>query len=170
MILSIKNFDQLDERSMLDIYAEGIEENAADLYPDEDAAAAIKKEEAGFIAFFNDFLAKPENEYFVLEEEGNWVSALRLTLVKEGLYYLEALETRPDRRKMGCAKRLLLGVIGELKKRGPFELYDCVSKRNEPSLRTHSSCGFEIASETGYCYLNDTENERTYSMRYAYRG
>ena len=58
----------------------------------------------------------------------------------------------------------------ELKKRGPFRLCSCVSKKNEASLRTHLACGFRIVSEEGFDYLSGEANGRDYGMEYAYTG
>lgn len=171
MMINVKNYDGLDERKLMDIYAEGNIENADDLYPDtEDRESAVRKVEEGFLDFLkNKFFAAVGSEYFILEENGEWVSALRTSLIKGGLYYMEALETRPDMRRCGYAKKLLFEVLDELKKRGSFELYCCVSKRNEPSIKTHLAAGFSIVSENGYSYLQNETNEYAYGMGFVYR-
>lgn len=66
------------------------------------------------------------------------------------MFYVEALETQPENRKKGYASVLILGVIEELKKKGSFQIRDCVSRKNTASLRTHVKCGFKIVSEEGY--------------------
>lgn len=153
----------------MDLYSEGNIENAEDLFPDEDRGQAVRKVEENFLDFLkNKFFASEGSEYFVLEENGEWVSALRTSRIRDDLYYMEALETRPDMRHRGFAKKLLLDVLGELKKRGKFELYCCVSKKNEPSIRTHLAAGFSIVSENGYSYLQNSTNERTYGLGYVY--
>ena len=83
-----------------------------------------------------------------------WVSALRTCKIPEGPYYLEALETRPDRRRQGYGVRLLSEVLDAMKAEGPFRLCDCVGKKNTASLRAHEKCGFRIVSEKGYDYLH----------------
>lgn len=58
--------------------------------------------EAGFLDFLkNDFFEQDGAAYWILEENGVWVSALRLSRIQTDLYYLEALETRPDQRGQG---------------------------------------------------------------------
>ena len=118
----------------------------------------------------DEFFAGPGPAYCVWEEAGEWVSALRMNEVEPGLYYLEALETRPGYRRRGCAARLLEAVIDRLKAKGPFRVCDCVSKRNEPSIRTHLACGFRIASETGHDYLQNTDDPGDYGFEYRYDG
>lgn len=171
MIITIKSYSELDERRLMDLYSEGNIENAEELYPDDDRAQAVRKVEESFLDFLkNKFFASEGSEYFVLVENGEWVSALRTSRIRNRLYYMEALETRPDMRQRGYAKKLLLEVLGELKKRGRFELYCCVSKKNEPSIRTHLAAGFAIVSENGYSYLQNSTNERTYGLGYVYGG
>ncbi len=160
----------LDERRLMDLYAESNGENADVFFPEEkDRTAALRRAEDGFLDFLkNEFLSIPGNTVWVLEENGVWVSSLRTSLVRDGVYYLEALETRPDSRRKGCAARLLNGVISALKETGGFVLCDCVGKRNEASLLTHEKCGFRKVSEEGYDYLLGETNERTYGMEYRY--
>ena len=95
-------------------------------------------------------------------------SALRTSRVERGLYYLEALETRPDSRGRGFASRLLTGVQESLKREGPFRLCDCVGKGNSASLKTHASCGFRIVSEAGYDYLRKETDPLDYGLEYRY--
>lgn len=170
MLHKITSSGELDGRKLMDIYAESNAENAEDFFPEEtDRAEALRKTEAGFLDFLkNEFLACPGNACWVLEENGIWCSTLRTSRIRPGLYYLEALETRPDCRKNGCASRLLSGVLESLKAEGPFRLCACVNKKNTASLKTHEKCGFSIVSEKGYDYLNEEEDERDYGLEYCY--
>lgn len=170
MLYKITRGEDLDKRKLMDIYAESNAENAEDFFPEEtDRKEALRKAEAGFLDFLkNDFLAGPGNACWVLEENGIWCSALRTSQIRPGLYYLEALETRPDRRKNGCASRLLSGVLDSLKEDGSFRLCACVSKKNTASLKTHEKCGFRIVSDKGYDYLNEEADEWDYGLEYDY--
>lgn len=170
MLRKIESFSELDSRKLMNVYAEGNEENAEYFYPNEpDRAAAVKRVETNFLGFLKkEFYSRPGSVYWVLEEDGEWVSALRASRIREGLYYLEALETRPDRRREGFAARLLTAVTQELKIGGPFRLYDCVSRRNAASLKTHERCGFRIASDPGHDYLRDRPDEGAYGLMYGY--
>ena len=170
MLLELQNYNSIDERKLMDIYSESNYENTDYFYPDEaDKLVAVKKVEAGFMHFLeNDFYSHPEACYWVLEEDGIWMSALRTCKIREGLYYLEALETRPDQRKKGYGSFLLSQVIEKLKKYGPFRLCDCVSKKNTASLKTHEKCGFRIISDTGYDYLHNENDEYDYGLAYYY--
>nr|MBQ6241884.1 GNAT family N-acetyltransferase [Lachnospiraceae bacterium] len=166
MLIRAEKKTDLDLRAFLAIYEEGTRENAAEFYPDEPAEEGVRKEEESFSAFLDEFFAKPGNTYWILEENSVQVSALRLSRLGPGFYYLEALETRPDCRRKGCAARLIRAVTAELEKQGPVRICDCVSKRNTASLHTHESCGFRIVSEAGVDYLSGTANDRAYGMEY----
>ena len=77
--------------------------------------------------------------YAVWEENGTYITALRLEPYRDGLL-LTALETAPEYRRRGYAQKLIEAVLEEL----PGEkLYSHVSKTNAASLRTHISCGFQ---------------------------
>lgn len=166
------SYSDLDGGKLMQVYAESNLENTDHFFPEiEDKALAVRKVEEGFLQFLREeFFAGPGPAYYVLEEAGAWVSALRLNEVQPGLYYLEALETRPDRRRQGCAARLLRQVVDHLKTKGPFRLCDCVSKHNDPSIRTHLACGFQIVSEAGHDYLQGEDDEGDYGFEYRFDG
>ena len=170
MLLRISRFDDLDERKLMDIYSESNFENTDYFFPDmRDKKEAVRNVEEGFLGFLKDeFFSQSGSEYWVLESDGVWVSALRLSRIEKGLYYLEALETRPDCRRQGHAARLLDGVIDELKKAGLFRICDCISKRNTASIRTHEKCGFSIVSEAGYDYLLNESDDHDYGLEYRF--
>ena len=170
MLLRISRFNDLDERKLMDIYSESNFENTDYFFPDmRDKKEAVRKVEEGFLGFLKgEFFSQSGSEYWVLESDGVWVSALRLSRIEKGLYYLEALETRPDCRRQGHAARLLDGVIDELKKAGPFRICDCISKRNTASIRTHEKCGFSIVSEAGYDYLLNESDDHDYGLEYRF--
>ena len=168
MLIRITEYGGIDERKLMDVYAESNYENTDYFFPDmEDKEAAAKQVEAGFLEFLkNDFFNQAGAAYWVLEKEGLWVSALRTSLIEPGLYYMEALETRPDCRKKGHAAELLREVTGHLKEEGSFRLCCRVSKRNIPSLKTHLKCGFRIVSEEGLDYLSGERDDRDYGLEY----
>ena len=166
----ITSYADLDGPRLMEVYAESNLENTDCFFPDiEDKALAVKKVEEGFLTFLRDeFFMGPGPAYCVLEAAGEWVSALRLNEVEPGLYYLEALETRPGYRRQGYAARLLREVTEHLKAKGFFRICDCVDKQNEPSVRTHLACGFTIVSEAGHDYLRNTDDPYDYSFEYRY--
>ena len=172
MLIIITEYKDLDAQKLMAIYSESNYENTDYFYPDEtDKDVAVRKVERGFLDFLkNDFFGQAGASYWILEEEGVWVSALRLSRIQTDLYYLEALETRPDQRRKGYASLLLSGVVGSLKKAGPFRICDCVSKKNAASLKIHEKCGFRIVAEEGYDYLNQETDDHDYGLEYRYLG
>ena len=169
MLHRIDRFAELDGRKLMDLYAEGNRENAEYFYPDMDPDAGTQRVEREFLAFLRDeFLPQPENTYWVLEENGAYRSALRLTELSGRLFYLEALETHPDCRRQGYAVRLLREVTDALRAQGPFRICDCVSKRNIPSIEAHKKAGFQIVSEEGYDYLQGKADANDYVFAYTY--
>ena len=170
MLLRFTNFTDLDQRKLMDLYAESNFENTDYFFPDlADKAEAVRKVEAGFLDFLEQkFFQNPGSTYWVLEEDGVWISALRTSPIQSRLFYIEALETGPKYRNKGYGARLLRAVVDALKEEGPFRLCDCVSKKNAASLRTHEKCGFQIVSEAGYDYLSGETDDRDYSLAYCY--
>ncbi len=166
MLITISSPGELDGERLMDIYRESNGENAEVQYPDMDRSEAVEKIKRGFVEFIKRDFLNGANRYFVWERDGVWVSALRLYLVREGVYYIEALETRPDLRRMGYGTRVLSETLKTLEKTGKFEVHDCVSKKNEASLATHRKCGFVIDSDAGVDYLNGERDERDYGMGY----
>ena len=157
MLLEFKSMtDEEISRLIHDVYPEGCIENAKWRYPDrEDLSQAIEEEAEYFAKFLKEkFFPKENNTYYVLDVEGEWVSALRLTEL-DGFYYLEALETPPKQRKMGYGARVLKETIEFLAKRGPVVIRDSVKKDNLASLATHRKCGFVIEHENAIYYLDN---------------
>lgn len=172
MILRITNYTDLEERKLMDIYAESNFENTDYFYPDEtDKEVAVSKVESGFLDFLRDeFFKQTKATYWVFAENGEWISALRTCEIQAGLFYLEALETKPDYRKNGYGSFLLSGVLEAMKADGSFRLCDCVSKKNTASLKTHEKCGFQIVSEEGYDYLHEEADDYDFGLEYRYLG
>lgn len=170
MLYKITSSDQINKRKLMDLYYEGNLENTDYFYPEiSDKKQALEKVEKDFLHFIDTvFFSSTGNSYWVLEEQGVWISALRINKVDNTLYYLEALETHPNFRRQGYASSLLNRVIEELKKQGPFKLCDCVSKKNTASVETHRKCGFTIVSDAGINYLSGEADESEYGMQYSY--
>lgn len=170
MLLRITRYADVDKRKLMEVYCQSNYENAACLYPDEgDQAEAVKKVEAAFLGFLQkDFFPRDGSTYWILEDNGIRVSGLRTCRIQPSLYYLEALETRPDLRERGYASKLLTNVLQALEKEGASQLWDCVRKTNAASLRTHKKCGFQIVSEAGYDYLRQESDRRNYGLAFRF--
>lgn len=172
MLLRITNYCDLNERKLMDVYSESNFENTDYFYPDEiDKEVAVSKVESGFLDFLKDeFFKQAKATYWVFEKDGIWISALRTCEIQTGLYYLEALETRPDHREKGYGAFLLSSVLKVMKAEGAFRLCDCVGKKNTASLKTHEKCDFRIVSEKGYDYLHKEADDHDFGLEYRYLG
>ncbi len=172
MLIRITEYQKVDNRKLMDVYSESNYENTDYFYPDEkDKNVAVQRVEEGFLDYLkNDFFNETDATYWILEIDDAWVSALRTCRIQEGLYYLEALETRPDQRRKGYGVKLLSSVADSLKEDGPFRLCSCVSKKNIASLMTHKKSGFQIVSEEGYDYLNKEADDHDFGLEYRYHG
>ena len=156
----LRFYDKLSDLcfgELMCVYEEGNCEKANDQYAHMDKNAALLQAEQDFYAYLEEiFFRTPNARYAVWEEGGRYISALRLEPFEDGLL-LEALETRPEYRNKGYAKKLILSVLPYI----CVPLYSHVNKHYEPSLRTHVSCGFVLVSENAklidgtrvdYCY------------------
>lgn len=168
--MKLLEFETMTEAERLrlvrEVYHEAVWENVHEepLEPEEETEA-LRREEQGFIDFFQTFLAQEKNRYYVLEAAGRWVSALRLTRVRD-FYYMEALETAPEEKRKGYAAHLINEVIRLLEKRGAVTIRSNVHKTNIPSLAVHEKCGFVIEEENGTNHLTGKVSQRLYGMCY----
>lgn len=134
MLLIAKRLEELNFSALMDIYIEGNLEKAEE-YGD---GGLLRAEREFYDYLREDFFRQQGAFYAVWTEQRSYVSALRLEPYKDG-WLLEALETAPDDRKKGYAKRLMGEVLEYM---GQAVVYSHVSRRNEASLRTHYACGF----------------------------
>lgn len=140
MLHGFDRFEDMDFNALMKLYREGNLENGAYFYPAESKERQLTLAEQDCLKYLKqDFFAKPGVRYWVWEEGGAYISALRLEPMEQGLL-LEALETEPSHRCRGYARALLAAVLRELPK--DSTVYSVVSDDNEASLRAHKSCGF----------------------------
>lgn len=167
-LIRVTKPEDIDKRKLMDVYAESNRENTSFFCPDErDEDKAISIVEEGYMEFIgNEFYKNNGATYWILSVRDEWKSALRTVKVKDGLYYLEALETKPEEIGKGYGSVLLSIVIEDLKKEGPFILSDNVGKHNYPSLRVHEKCGFSVVSDIGFDYIYNEEDKRQYRLEY----
>lgn len=169
MLIKITSPSEVDDKKLMSIYAEGNLENTDYFYPQiADKSEAIAKVEQDFCNYIKTEFLNGSNAYYVWENDGIWVSALRLYCISDGFYYLEALETAREFRKQGYATLLLNAVAELLKANGRFKICDCVSKKNVASLNTHKKCGFKIVDENGYDYLLQERDDHCYGLEYSF--
>lgn len=92
-----------------------------------------------------EFFTRPEEAYYIWEREGEYCSALRLEGYENGLL-LTALETRPDRRRRGCAGALIRAALGSLPE--GTRVLSHVERSNRTSLAVHAACGFAVERDS----------------------
>jgi len=144
MLLIFDKLMDLSFSGLMAVYEEGNRENGEEFWPDMEEGQRILRAEQEFYQYLREIFFPTENaRYYVWEEQGNYVSALRLEPYRDGML-LEALETHPDHRRKGYAAMLIQGVQEQL----PHgKIYSHVSKRNHASLKTHAKCGFRRIAE-----------------------
>lgn len=173
MMLVFDSMNSGGYAKLMELYNEGNRENVAYFKSEaktaEEIEAAVQEIETGFITYLKDeFFLLEDARYYVLEEEGQWVSALRINR-EQDYYYLEALETHPDHRRRGHAAKLMELVLEQLKQQGSFILRDAVKKTNIPSLKTHEKCGFTVEREEAV-YPSGQVQPNNYGMIYRWDG
>lgn len=162
MLLTCSRFDQLNLDELMQVYIEDNIENGAAHYPNESEKMQLQLAELDFEEYLRrDFFVAVNARYYVWEEKGKYISALRLEPYKDGLL-LCALETRPDCRCMGYAKQLIYQVLSLTE----LPVYSHISKRNIASIHAHINCGFQKLRE-GAKYLDGSVNMK--SDTYCYR-
>ena len=144
MLLIVDKLKDLSFSQLMDVYEEGNRENGEEFWPDLDPSQQMLRAEQEFYQYLQQvFFPVEQARYYIWEEKGHYVSALRLEPYRDGML-LEALETAPSQRKKGYAVLLIQAVQGVCPDQ---KIYSHVSKRNSSSLRTHEKCGFQRIAE-----------------------
>lgn len=153
---------------LMEVYTEGNAENAVDRYPQDEHFVGMLKVEQDFYQYLKtDFFCADGAFYAVWEENGAYISALRMEPYKDGLL-LEALETHPTYRQQGYAKKLVSAVLDFLSSGEYQRVYSHVHKRNIPSLKTHMTCGFQKISEQA-TYIDGSVTQKLCTLVYVFK-
>ena len=156
MLLICNRLSQIRFGQLMEVYSESVAENGEEFYPDLSSNEQILRAEQDFYAYLQSgFFTRPGDQYCIWEENGRYVSALRLQTFRDGLL-LEALETHPSFRGSGYAKKLILSVLEQLQ---PAKLYSHIGHKNIPSQATHSACGFVKIADFAR-YADGSVNDR----------
>lgn len=149
MLYLARSLSRLHFSSLMAVYAESNRENGREFWPEEPEMRQIQLAEEDFYRYLSQvFFRSPGAVYAVWEENGRYVSALRLEPYRDGLL-LEALETAPEQRRKGFAAALIRAVQCFLE--GKTKLYSHVDKRNLSSLKVHEKCGFRRVADFAVC-------------------
>ena len=161
MLCVVTSLRQVQWGQLMALYEEGNRENGEDLYPDLPPYQQLQQAEQDFYDYLrSDFFTEPGDRYCLWTENGIYVSALRLQRYRDGLL-LEALETHPEHRCQGYAKRLIRAVLDGVTE----PVYSHISPRNTPSLAVHRACGFQKVLEYSV-YADGSVNSRCHTYRY----
>lgn len=161
MLYLARSLSQLQFGSLMAVYADANRENGRESWPEEPEMRQIQLAEADFYRYLSQvFFKTPGAVYAVWEENGRYVSALRLEPYRDGLL-LEALETAPEQRRKGFAAALIQAVQGFLG--GKTKIYSHVDKRNLPSLKVHEKCGFRRIADYAV-YVDGSVNQKVYTL------
>lgn len=165
MLTTYSSMHGLPFAQLMEIYREGNRENGAILAPFDTEARQLQLAEQDFYEYLSGtFFEIPGAWYAIWWENGKAVSALRLEPYQDGLL-LEALETMPEERGRGYGASLIRAVQEQLMQQGHICLYSHVNKRNQPSLRVHARCGFQIIADHAV-YVDGSVNSRTYTLKF----
>ena len=156
MLRIASRMKELDFGKLMAVYEEGNRENGGENYPEEPEQRQLFLAEENFYQYLHQVLFQTPGAYCaVWEEVGEYRSALRLEPYKDGLL-IEAVETMPEYRRKGYARKLLRAVQGRFRGK---RLYSHVHKKNTPSLALHAACGFTRISEQA-AYIDGSVNSR----------
>ena len=160
MLIVCEKLKDLSFSQLMMVYEEGNRENAEAFWPDMEEGQRMIRAEQEFYQYLREIFFPTEHaRYYVWEENGNYVSALRLEPYRNGML-LEALETHPGYRRMGYAASLIRAVQ---EVSSDVKIYSHVSKRNKASLKTHEKCGFCRISDLAV-YADGSVNSRSYTL------
>ena len=163
MLYLARSLSQLHFGSLMAVYADANRENGRIFWPEEPEMRQIQLAEQDFYRYLSQVFFKTLGaNYAVWEENGRYVSALRLEPYRDGLL-LEALETAPEQRRKGYAAALVQAVQLSLRQSGSVRIYSHVDKRNLPSLKTHEKCGFRRAADYAVC-IDGSINQKMYTL------
>lgn len=152
MLFVARSLRQLQFGKLMEVYTQSNLEKAAN--------GGILRAEQDFYQYLSDcFFAIPDAIYALWEENGNYISALRLEPYKDGLL-LSGLETAPQHRRKGYAKRLMEATLAEF---ADQKIYSHVAKRNAASLAVHEKCGFQIISDVAV-YIDGSADNRSFTL------
>ena len=160
MLITATNLRELSFGELMEVYTEDNRKNAKKCWPDEPEYRALALAEQGFYDYLHQvFFRTAQAQYLIWEEQGHYVSALRLEPYRDGLL-LEALATAPAYRNRGYATMLVKAALEQV---GETRVYSHVGKHNTPSLGVHKKCGFSVISGHA-AYADGSVDNRSFTL------
>lgn len=138
MMKVIRSMSDLPFGNLMEIYAQS-NRLRGQQWEDETEERQIALAEQDFYAYLRQcFFTFPNSCYYLWEEQGKAVSALRCESYGNDIL-LNALETAPEYRGKGYATALLNAVLQQI---GQGNVYVHIQRDNLSSLAVHHRCGF----------------------------
>lgn len=166
MLILIRNMRDLRFRELMQVYSQTNRKTGLEEWPNLPADFAREMAEQSFYQYLKEVFFPTANAFYAIwEEQGHYVSALRMEPYRDGLL-LEGLETVPEYRRNGYGLRLIRETLKHLSGQGETIIYSHVHKKNLPSRALHEKCGFQIISDYA-SYIDGSVNYRalTYICR-----
>ena len=157
MIKIVKEIDKETLNKLFAIYAESMEENLKN-----GDYSSQQKMLADYQIFLEDFISKPNQLIIVEVQNSLWVSGLRAIETKLSHWHIEAVETRPDSRNNGYAKKLLNHTLEHLSTLGMKSADCCIAKSNVTSQILHTGCGFVCTNKSPIYNGKPSKNTQIY--------
>ena len=140
MLKSVYALKDLQFSSLMAVYEESNRDNGEEFYPNLPPEQQLLCAEQDFYQYLRTgFFNRDGDVCCIWVENGVYVSALRLQKFEDGLL-LEGLETHPQYRGRGYAKKLIAAVIEQ---RSCDKIYVHISRKNIASIAAHTACGFQ---------------------------
>lgn len=163
MLILAKSLKEISFSGLMEVYIEGNLENSEEFWPDLPENNRLLRAEQEFYQYLREsFFVTKGAIYAIWQEDGRYVSALRLEPYRDGLL-LEALETAPLQRRKGYAENLLKAVQTYLSAQNTAKVYSHVGKKNTASLAIHEKCGFQRIAEQAV-YIDGSVNSYCCTM------
>lgn len=142
MLKIIRSMRQLDFEQLMHVFEQSNREKGQHEYPKESAQEQLRRvENEAYTYLLDSVFANKNGLCAVWEAGGRYLAALYVEPYNNGLL-ITSLETLPEARNRGHAKKLVHAVVQYLQAHGSCVIYSHVEKRNAPSLAVHKACGF----------------------------
>lgn len=162
MLLICTKPSQINFGQLMRVYSQSNRQSGAMRYPDLSDERQLYEAEQDYYLFLREFYTVPDAVYLIWTSDGIYKSALRLEPYRDGLL-IEGLETAPEYRKMGYAKKLLSEAVSYISATQHSILYSHIAKNNFVSQNVHMACGFrEILDYAVYIDGSVDRNSSTF--------
>lgn len=143
MVKIILSLNELNFYQLTKVYEESLQRDGEAFYSHLSKEQRRIHAEQDFYFFMKSFLWDRNSVCAVWMVDECYISALRLEPYRDGVL-LTGLETIPESRGKGFAKKLMIAASDYLRTQGITHVYSHVGKNNAISLSAHKAVGFEL--------------------------